>query len=150
MGWDTIDELLALYYGWEFKTDDSLHVKHLKPTGANYNKGAKHLQGTALYKMRYGITLAFLSALKLAYKKQRISLFWDYMTGYIKASRQTEPFLITEDQGIFVRTYRWKKYQTEIQASTLTIQFNSSGRVPIRTPLMVSKTNCPTGLVSDT
>jgi glycosyltransferase involved in cell wall biosynthesis len=115
MGWDTIDELLALYYGWEFKTDDSLHVKHLKPTGANYNKGAKHLQGTALYKMRYGITLAFLSALKLAYKKRRISLFWDYMTGYIKASRQTEPFLITEDQGIFVRTYRWKNIKRKFR-----------------------------------
>ena len=75
MGWDTIDELLALYYNWEFETDASLHVKHLKPTGANYNKSAKHLQGTALYKMRYGFVLAFLSALKLAYKKRRIHLF---------------------------------------------------------------------------
>jgi glycosyltransferase involved in cell wall biosynthesis len=37
MGWDTIDELLALYNNWQFKTDESLQVKHLKPTGANYN-----------------------------------------------------------------------------------------------------------------
>ncbi|MDB9954149.1 glycosyltransferase family 2 protein [Flavobacteriaceae bacterium] len=115
MGWDTIDELLVLYYHWGFKTDTSLHVKHLKPTGANYNKSAKHLQGTALYKMRYGFALAFLSALKLAYKKRRISLFWDYMTGYIKAYKQTEPFLITEDQGIFVRTYRWKNIKRKFR-----------------------------------
>ncbi|MDC1265277.1 glycosyltransferase family 2 protein [Flavobacteriaceae bacterium] len=115
IGWDTIDELLALYYQWEFETDASLHVKHLKPTGANYNKSAKHLQGTALYKMRYGFALAFLSALKLAYKKRRISLFWDYMTGYIKAYKQTEPFLITEDQGIFVRTYRWKNIKRKFR-----------------------------------
>jgi len=115
MGWDTIDELLVLYYHWEFKTDASLHVKHLKPTGANYNKSAKHLQGTALYKMRYGFALAFLSSLKLAYKKRRISLFWDYMTGYIKAYKQTEPFLITEDQGIFVRTYRWKNIKRKFR-----------------------------------
>jgi glycosyltransferase involved in cell wall biosynthesis len=35
MGWDTIDELLAQFYGWQIKTDESLHIKHLKPTGAN-------------------------------------------------------------------------------------------------------------------
>ena len=115
MGWDTIDELLALYHGWEFETDATLHVKHLKPTGANYNKGAKHLQGIALYKMRYGFALAFLSALKLAYKKRRIVLFWDYITGYIKASNQNEPFLITENQGAFVRAYRWKNIKRKFR-----------------------------------
>jgi len=115
MGWDTIDELLALYYGWEFETDASLHVKHLKPTGANYNKSAKHLQGTALYKMRYSFALAFLSALKLAYKKRRVVLFWDYITGYIKASNQNESFLVTEDQGAFVRAYRWKNIKRKFR-----------------------------------
>src|SRR5690606_37491864 len=36
IGWDTVDELLAQYHGWQIKTDESLHVKHLKPTGENY------------------------------------------------------------------------------------------------------------------
>lgn len=115
IGWDTVDELLALYHGWEFKTDASLHVKHLKPTGANYNKRAKYLQGTALYKMRYGFALALLSALKLAYKKRRITLLWDYIAGYIKASNQNEPFLVTEDQGAFVRRYRWKNIKRKFK-----------------------------------
>ena len=115
MGWDTIDELLALYHQWEFETDASLHVKHLKPTGANYNKRAKYLQGTALYKMRYGFALAFLSALKLAYKKRRITLLWDYILGYIKASKKNEPFLINEDQGAFVRAYRWKNIKRKFR-----------------------------------
>ena len=115
MGWDTIDELLALYHQWEFETDASLHVKHLKPTGANYNKRAKYLQGTALYKMRYGFALALLSALKLAYKKRRITLLWDYIAGYIKASNQNEPFLVTEDQGAFVRRYRWKNIKRKFK-----------------------------------
>ena len=115
IGWDTIDELLALYYGWKFETDASLHVKHLKPTGANYNKSAKYLQGTALYKMRYGFILAFLSALKLAYKKRRAVLFWDYITGYIKAFNQKEPFLIDAEQGAFVRAYRWKNIKRKFR-----------------------------------
>ena len=28
MGWDTIDELLAKFYGWELLTDETLQVKH--------------------------------------------------------------------------------------------------------------------------
>ena len=115
MGWDTIDELLALYNNWQFKTDESLQVKHLKPTGANYNRNAKYLQGTALYKMRYGFVLALLSALKLAYKKQRIRLFLDYIVGYLKALKNKEPFLINYDQGVFVRAYRWKNIRRKFK-----------------------------------
>ncbi len=108
MGWDTIDELLAVYYGWTFKTDESLKVKHLKPTGTNYGNSSKYLQGEALYKMRYGFFLSFISALKLAYKKKSFSLFIDYISGYLKASKEKVDFIITEDQGKFVRQFRWK------------------------------------------
>jgi len=109
MGWDTIDELLSQYYGWKIKTDQSLHVKHLKPTGTNYAKGSKYLQGEALYKLRFGFTLALLSALKLAYKKKNLSLFRDYISGYLKASKTKTSFLITKEQGKFIRQLRWKK-----------------------------------------
>jgi glycosyltransferase involved in cell wall biosynthesis len=108
MGWDTVDELLALYYGWTFKTDDTLKVKHLKPTGLNYGKASKHLQGEALYKMRYGFILSFLSALKLAYKKKSVTLFKEYNIGYLKASKDKADFIITEDQGKFIRENSWK------------------------------------------
>jgi hypothetical protein len=47
MGWDTVDELLSTFYGWKVVTDDTLIVKHLKPTGANYNKTARYKQGEA-------------------------------------------------------------------------------------------------------
>ena len=66
MGWDTVDELLAKYYGWELLTNESLKVKHLKPTGISYNKASKYLQGEAMYKMRYGFIITLISALKLA------------------------------------------------------------------------------------
>lgn len=114
MGWDTIDELIALYNGWSFRTDDTLHVKHMKPTGSTYNKSAKHFQGIALYKMRNGFVLAFLSALKLAYKKRKMRLFLDYMMGYLKAWREKMPFIVSTDEGAFIRAYRWKKIRTLI------------------------------------
>ena len=108
MGWDTIDELLAKYYGWELLTDESLQVKHLKPTGISYNKASKHLQGEAMYKMRYGFVITLISALKLAYKKGSFKLFKDYMTGFFKARKEKLPFLVSEDQGKFIRDLRWK------------------------------------------
>ena len=108
MGWDTIDELLAKYYGWDILTDETLHVKHLKPTGMSYNKASKYLQGEAMYKMHYGFWITLISAIKLAYKKGSFSLFKDYMNGYIKAKKEKLPYLVTEEQGKFIRKLRWK------------------------------------------
>ena len=108
MGWDTVDELLAQYYGWHILTDESLHVKHLKPTGISYNKASKYLQGEAMYKMRYGFLITIISALKLAHKKGRFSLFKDYMSGYFKAKKEKIDFLVSEEEGKFIRTLRWK------------------------------------------
>ncbi|WP_250432999.1 glycosyltransferase family 2 protein [Hanstruepera flava] len=108
MGWDTVDELLAKYYGWSIFTDESLHVKHLKPTGVSYNKTAKYLQGEAMYKMRYGFVITFISALKLAYKKRSLLLFKDYMSGYLRAQKNKVEQLVTKKQGQFIRKIRWQ------------------------------------------
>ncbi|WP_397361994.1 glycosyltransferase family 2 protein [Olleya sp. R77988] len=108
MGWDTIDELLAKYNNWTILLDDTLHVKHLKPTGASYNKAAKYLQGEAMYKMRYGFTLTFLTALKMSYKKKSFRYFKDYIIGYVKATRNKPEQLLTEAEGKYVRDLRWK------------------------------------------
>ena len=108
MGWDTVDELLAKYYDWEILTDESLRVKHLKPTGVSYNKASKYLQGEAMYKMRYGLTITFISALKLAYKKRSLSLFKDYMSGYFKAKKRNIAYLVSLDEGKFIRKLRWQ------------------------------------------
>jgi len=108
MGWDTIDELLAKYYGWSILIDESLHVKHLKPTGKDYHKTSKYLQGKAMYKMRYGFILTLISSIKLAYKKKSLFLFSDYMNGYFKAKKEKLDFLVTEEQGKFIRNLRWK------------------------------------------
>ena len=108
MGWDTIDELLAKYYNWDILTDESLQVKHLKPTGISYNKGSKYLQGEAMYKMRYGFIITSISALKLAYKKGSSALFKDYIAGYFKAKKEKLPFLVSEEEGHFIRELRWK------------------------------------------
>ena len=114
MGWDTIDELLALYYNWSFKTDDTLKVKHLKPTGVTYNKASKYLQGEAWYKLRFGFVLTTLASAKLAYRKGSFNYFQDYISGYLKAKKNKEEFLISPEQGKFIRRFRWKQMRKKL------------------------------------
>ncbi len=108
IGWDTVDELLAQYNGYETLTDNTLKIKHLKPTGSTYNKTAQYKQGEALYKMRYGILLTKLTALKMAYNKSNILIFKDYLIGFFNAYRNKTPFIVTKDEVKYIRHLRWK------------------------------------------
>ena len=108
IGWDTVDELLAMYYNWETLTDDTLHVKHLKVTGKSYSKGSKKLQGEAMYKMRMRFILTFITGIKIAFKKNNLSIILDYMKGYFIALIKNKPFIVDSNQGKFIRRIRWK------------------------------------------
>ena len=79
MGWDTVDELLCKFYGWKVVTDATLKVKHLKPTGANYNKASRFKQGEAFYSIGYGFFITSIASMKLAFLKGKPLLFLDYI-----------------------------------------------------------------------
>jgi glycosyltransferase involved in cell wall biosynthesis len=114
MGWDTVDELLCKFYNWKVVTDGSLKVKHLKPTGANYNKEARYKQGEAFYSLGYGFLITFIASLKLAMRKGKPQLFIDYLNGFRKAKLAKKPLLVTDEQARFIRNYRWKKMKTKL------------------------------------
>ena len=61
MGWDTIDEILASYHGYEVKVLNNVKVKHLRAIGNLYSKNTSFMQGQAFYKMRYGIIIGTLA-----------------------------------------------------------------------------------------
>jgi glycosyltransferase involved in cell wall biosynthesis len=114
MGWDTVDELLCKFYNWKVVTDESLHVKHLKPTGANYNKASRYKQGEAFYTLGYGFFITAIASLKLAMRKGKPLLFLDYIKGFWKAQKENKPMLVTPEQAQFVKAYRWKKMNAKI------------------------------------
>lgn len=114
MGWDTVDELLCKFYDWKVVTDESLQVKHLKPTGANYNKAARCKQGEAFYSLGYGYWITTIASLKLAMLKKKPFLFFDYIKGYLKAKSAKKPLLVTPEQAKFIQKYRWKKMKEKI------------------------------------
>ena len=109
IGWDTIDELLARFFDFETQTLAKLEVKHLRPLGAAYSVQVAQLQGAAFYSMRYGFLLSVLASLKNALNKKDTNVFFCLLKGYRKAKQQQHPFLVTVEQGKFIRNYRWSK-----------------------------------------
>jgi glycosyltransferase involved in cell wall biosynthesis len=114
MGWDTVDELLCKFHNWKVVTDESLHVKHLKPTGANYNKTARYKQGEAFYTLGYGFVITAVASLKLAMRKGKPFLFMDYLIGFWKAKLAKKPLLVSAEQARFIRKYRLQKMKDKL------------------------------------
>jgi len=114
MGWDTVDELLCKFYNWKVVTDESLHVKHLKPTGANYNKTARYKQGEAFYSLGYGFFITAIASAKLAMMKKKPLLFIDYIQGFWKAKSAKKPILVNPEQAKFIRKYRLQKMKEKL------------------------------------
>jgi glycosyltransferase involved in cell wall biosynthesis len=114
MGWDTVDELLCKFYNWKVVTDQSLKVKHLKPTGANYNKTARYKQGEAFYSLGYGFFITAIASAKLAMMKKKPFLFLDYLKGFWKAKSSKKSLLVSVEQAKFIRNYRWQKMKEKL------------------------------------
>jgi hypothetical protein len=114
MGWDTVDELLCKFYNWKVITDPTLKVKHLKPTGANYNKTARYKQGEAFYTLGYGFFITAIASTKLAMMKKKPLLFLDYIKGFWKAKSEKKQLLVTQEQAKFIRNYRLQKMKEKL------------------------------------
>ncbi|RZJ31256.1 MAG: glycosyltransferase family 2 protein [Flavobacterium sp.] len=114
MGWDTADELLSKFYGWKVVTIPELKVKHLKPTGASYDKAARYKQGEAFYTLGYGFLITAIASAKLAMMKKKPLLFFDYLKGFFRAKSQKKPMLVSVEQSKFIRRYRMANMQRKI------------------------------------
>jgi len=108
MGWDTVDELLAKFYGYETQSFESLHVKHRRPIGAAYHKKAKGMQGQAMYLMGYNWPIVLFASAKLAAKQGNFFTFWEHLSGYYQASKNKLTRLVTPEQAQFIRRYRMR------------------------------------------
>ncbi len=107
-GWDTVDVLLAKYHDFETFTDESLVVKHLRPTGHGYSVKNYKAKGQALYKMRYGIVLAKIALLKMALQARNPKLYLQGILSFLGAWLKGKKPLVSKAEGKFIRHLRWK------------------------------------------
>lgn len=108
VGWDTVDVLIAQKKGWEIFTDPNLVVKHLKPTGNKYSLRSKFLQGEALYTMRFGVLLSFLSIVKSSINLSDPIKILFASTGFLISFFKQKPHIVSKEEGKFIRNFRWK------------------------------------------
>ncbi|RDY60647.1 glycosyltransferase family 2 protein [Flagellimonas nanhaiensis] len=114
VGWDTVDVLLAQYHDFETTTIPELHVKHLRPTGHGYSSKNFQAKGAALYKMRYGITLTKIAALKMSWQAKNPFLYFSMLVGYLKAMAASTPRFVSKEEGVFIRKLRWKGIKAKL------------------------------------
>lgn len=114
MGWDTLDEYLAQYNGWSVITNETLWVKHLKPTGKLYQKSAGLLQGEALYKIGFSRSLTLLDSVKLALRKRSHSFLINSLKGYSRSKKDKIPKLVSKAEEKFIRSHRWKAIRRKL------------------------------------
>ncbi|MBA4746738.1 MAG: glycosyltransferase family 2 protein [Muricauda sp.] len=114
VGWDTVDTLLAKYHDFNTLTLPELQVKHLRPTGHGYSTKNYQAKGVAMYKMRYGIILTKIAALKMAWQAKSPKLYFQAIWGYLKAFFQRQAKYVSKKEGKFIRSYRWKGVWSKI------------------------------------
>ena len=107
LGWDTLDELLALYHGFLVQTNKKLWVKHLRPTGASYSHSVAAAKGRLFYELGYGLFLGGLATMKWSFT-QRGSLLVS-LGGFLGAWFSRKPQLVTAREARFIRRYRWSQ-----------------------------------------
>ncbi len=115
MGWDTADEFKLRYRNWKVKVDESLIVKHFKPTAAFYKDEFYKKQGEVFFALRYGFFLTFIAALKIAYKRHQIFKFLLALESYISAGLNKTDYLLSREEGIYLRKYRWQRFLKKIE-----------------------------------
>jgi hypothetical protein len=114
MGWDSVDELLALYNGWEVQVLPEQQVNHLRVTGKTYTAESRYLKGEALHGMGYGFWLTAIAAAKIAINEGSIFRMRDHLRGYFRARKSDFPKMVSEEEAKFIRKFRWKRMLNKI------------------------------------
>ncbi|HBB48606.1 MAG TPA: glycosyl transferase family 2 [Flavobacteriaceae bacterium] len=104
LGWDSIDQWLVQFWGWQVETFTSLKVKHLKATGQDYRPGQLSNQGRAFAHMGYGFWLSLLSLVKLGIYHKNPKLV---LNGLIQYWRHRNALMVSQEQAKFIRKSLW-------------------------------------------
>lgn len=110
VGWDSLDELMAQYYGWKVRVLPQLKVIHHRPTTTETGRlRASYRFGRALYSMRYGPLFSLTSSIKWGLQKPYIVSGLIAYCGYLTALLGSEKKIIDKEIGKYIRQYRKRK-----------------------------------------
>jgi len=110
--WDGLDEMMAMYRGWEIKVIDKAVIHHRLN---NYNIiSYSYPSGITSYKMRDNLIIVFLKTLKRLLKKPFIIGGLFFFIGYLISFFKRESNIVDKDLGKFIRKMNYKKILKKI------------------------------------
>lgn len=110
IGWDSIDEMLALYHGWRVGFDPDLLIRHHRSIHTHTGLERVHRRiGRGLYKSRFGWAVTLFSAVKAGLRTPNpIRNTAAVLKGFFAAKRAGEAYVVTPEEGRFFRRLRWE------------------------------------------
>ncbi len=117
IGWDTADELLARYHGWNIQVDNSLQVRHYRPLGAETGSIKIRMKvGHGMYRLRYGFFITLVSAIKAGYLNKPygltgLAVLWGWLLSWL---RHDAP-MVSPEEGRFIRRFRWQRMRGKLR-----------------------------------
>lgn len=116
IGWDTADEMLLQYHGWEVVVDESLPVRHYRPLGTKTGFVKIRVRiGHGFYRLRYGFFISLVSAAKAGMRSRPYVLSgMATLYGYLEAWWRGDAFAVSEAEGRFIRRFRWQRMRAKL------------------------------------
>ena len=115
IGWDTLDEMLLRYYGYEIKVIKNVITKQLRKTGDRYSKNKYKNQGKVMYILGYDIFLAIIGSLKFSFNEKSIIPFFKSITSFLKSLFNNEKKIVNDKLATFVRSFRYKRIKKKLK-----------------------------------
>lgn len=109
LGWDGIDEMAALYKGWEIVILD-LWVRQQRPTHTYYKKSSLYYKlGYANYKNGGSFILIFIRSLFRLFRRPYLICGLYYLTGYMVALLKQEDKNVDKDFAKFINDFHYTR-----------------------------------------
>jgi glycosyltransferase involved in cell wall biosynthesis len=109
LGWDGLDEMSALYKGWEVEVLD-LPVKHLRPSSSDHNNlRMAYKYGFANYKNGGSLLLLVVRSISRLTEKPYIIYSLAYIIGYISAFLRREAKNVDRGLADFINKFHTKR-----------------------------------------
>lgn len=109
LGWDGLDEMTAMFKGWETK-NLNLAVIHHRPTASAYNRFAlAKNHGIANYRNGGNVPLAFIRSCVRVFQKPYFIIGIGFLIGYFEAFLKKYNKYVDKDLAKFINNFHMKR-----------------------------------------
>lgn len=109
--WDSVDEIKAMYLGWETLVREDLKVLHHRPTGISIGQlNACRGEGVSLYEKNVGVFIMVLRSMMIAVKRKPFVITgFAVILGYFQSMINGHQKVLDKDTAKFYRKLQYQR-----------------------------------------